>query len=170
MRPAWKNWRELVWREQGEEDEFAGREEGLLAFAAVLTRVGKRRDRARKHRALGVWRIGVARAAVSAAQQQAALRAGVAAVENGKKVRFLGRGAEVTSRVICYHEVRKNVACKAWPPAVHAWCFSCEELQQSLFICACGHLSTEGSILSVIGEEPHAGSLSISPVLLEPPR
>lgn len=72
MRPAWESWRELVEREREEEDEFAGREEGLLAFASVITRVGRRRDRDRRLRAFGVWRLGAARSAVTVARQQVA--------------------------------------------------------------------------------------------------
>eukprot|EP00752_Nemacystus_decipiens_P016258 g14538.t1 len=72
MRPAWESWRELVEREREEEDEFAGREEGLLAFASVVTRVARRRDRDRRRRAFGAWRLGAARSAVTVAQQQVA--------------------------------------------------------------------------------------------------
>lgn len=72
MRPAWESWRELVERERGEEDDFAGREEGLMAFASVVSRVGRRRDRGQKMRALGAWRLGAARSAVTVARQQVA--------------------------------------------------------------------------------------------------
>lgn len=72
MRPAWESWRELVEREREEEDAFAGREEGLLAFASVVTRVARRRDRDRRLRAFGVWRLGAARSAVTAARHQLA--------------------------------------------------------------------------------------------------
>lgn len=71
MRPAWESWRELVARERGEEDDFAGREEGLLSFASVITRVGRRRDRDRRLRAFGLWRLGAARSAATVARQQA---------------------------------------------------------------------------------------------------
>lgn len=71
MRPAWESWRELVARERGEEDDFAGREEGLLAFASVISRVGRRRDRDRRLRAFGQWRLGAARSAATVARQQA---------------------------------------------------------------------------------------------------
>ena len=91
MRPAWESWRELVEREREEEDEFAGREEGLLAFASVVTRVAKRRDRDRRLRAFGVWRLGTARSAVTVARQQVA------------------RGSEVVKAV----EV-ENVSCWFW--------------------------------------------------------
>ncbi|CAN0453143.1 unnamed protein product, partial [Scytosiphon promiscuus] len=50
MQPAWESWRELVARERGEEDDYAGREEGLMAFASVVARVGRRRDRDRRVR------------------------------------------------------------------------------------------------------------------------
>eukprot|EP00903_Cladosiphon_okamuranus_P010836 g10237.t1 len=72
MRPAWESWRELVEMEREEEDKFAGREEGLLSFASVVTRVGKRRDRDRRLRAFGMWRLGAARSAVTVARQQVA--------------------------------------------------------------------------------------------------
>ncbi|CAB1114525.1 unnamed protein product [Ectocarpus sp. CCAP 1310/34] len=71
MRPAWESWCELVTRERGEEDDFAGREEGLLAFASVISRVGRRRDRDRRLRAFEQWRLGAARTAATVARQQA---------------------------------------------------------------------------------------------------
>lgn len=97
MRPAWESWRELVEREREEEDEFAGREEGLMAFASVVTRVGKRRDRDRRLRAFGVWRLGAARSAVTVARQQVARGSEVVRaveVENVSLLVFGGWGGE----------------------------------------------------------------------------
>lgn len=144
MRPAWENWRELVRRERDEEDEFAGREEGLLAFAAALTRVGRRKDRARKHQALVVWRIGAARAVASVAQQQAVLRAEVAAVEYGK-VRDCAGVLRLQAGSCAITSFLEEVVCKARPPAVHASCASCEELEQYSFVCACSTCRPSGA-------------------------
>lgn len=70
MQPAWESWRELVAREREEEDDYAGREEGLMAFASVVTRVGRRRDRDRRVRAFAAWRLEAARSAVTVARQE----------------------------------------------------------------------------------------------------
>lgn len=97
MRPAWESWCELVAREREEEDDFAGREEGLLAFASVISRVGRRRDRDRRLRAFGVWRLRAARVAVTVARQQAARRSEAARavqVENVSVPYRFGEGEE----------------------------------------------------------------------------
>lgn len=85
-------WTEVVAREREEKDDFAHRGEGLLRFAAVLSRVGNRKDRARKQRVLACWRLGVAKAAVLESQQGAVLRTGLFRSAAGEKVRTTGKG------------------------------------------------------------------------------
>lgn len=75
MRPAWESWRGLVAREREEEDGFAIREEGLLAFASTVMRVAKRQDGKRKRRALARWRLGATRSAAAVAAAAAAAAA-----------------------------------------------------------------------------------------------
>lgn len=102
MLPAWESWSALVARQREEEDEFAGREEGLLAFASVITRVGRRRDRDRRLRAFGVWRLRAARMAATVARQQSARRseeARAVEVENVSVGSCFGGGAEAGAHV-----------------------------------------------------------------------
>lgn len=93
MRPAWAAWSAYVVREKSEEDEFFDREEGLLRFASSLSRLGMRRDRARKQRALSVWRLGAARSAMVTARLEAAAGAEVARAAEGEKVRMVREGS-----------------------------------------------------------------------------
>lgn len=95
MQPAFEAWSELVTRERDEEDDFAGREEGLLVFASALGRVGKRRDRGRKLRALSLWRLGAAQSAVSAAQGQMAVRSEMVTVGARDDVSLSLEGSEI---------------------------------------------------------------------------
>lgn len=89
MRPAWRAWTEAVARERDEEDRFAGHGERLVRFAAVLSRVGNRKDRARQRRVLACWRLGVAKY-VLASQQAALVRVGLFRSEAADKVRTAG--------------------------------------------------------------------------------
>lgn len=88
MQPAWETWSELVIRERGEEDEFAGHEEGLLSFAVLLMRMGKRADKVRERRALGVWRLRLAQSAAREAQRQVAQGSEVAKAAEVEKVKL----------------------------------------------------------------------------------
>lgn len=89
MQPAWESWRELVARERGEEDDYAGRGEGLMAFASVVARVGRRRDRDRRVRAVRTWRLKAARLAVAVAKQQIARGTEVVRAVEVKNVSFI---------------------------------------------------------------------------------
>ncbi|CAN0328854.1 unnamed protein product, partial [Ectocarpus sp. 12 AP-2014] len=119
MRPAWESWRELVTRERGEEDDFAGREEGLLAFASVISRVGRRRDRDRRLRAFGQWRLGAARAAVTVARQQATRGDEVVRAVEVENAHLLaaqvdGRGAGARLALLWLHRRRQRTQLAAW--------------------------------------------------------
>ena len=69
IQPAWESWCSAVKRER-EENEFAKQRAAWVAFAAAISRVANRKDRERQARAVIVWRLGVARSAVSSAQAQ----------------------------------------------------------------------------------------------------